>query len=433
MPSSSGSLHAESRAGERALLVTLAAIQFTHITDFMVIMPLGPQLMRVFEVAPQQFGLLVSAYSLSAALAGLLCALYIDRHDRKHALFALSCAFGVALLLCALAPSYALLLAARVCAGAFGGVVAATVYSIVGDAVPEQRRGAAMGAVSVAFPLAAVAGVPLGLYLATRYGWRAPFLMLAAAGTLALPAIARYVPSLRAHVTQAAGTAPLRRLGAVVTSRGHLRGLAFMAMLTLAGFLVIPFISPYIVANAGVSERSLAYVYFFGGLATAFTSRWAGHLADRHGKARVFAAAAWLSLIPTLLVTNLVPAPLPLVILCTASFMILSNARWVPALALVTGSVPPHQRGSFLNLSFAVQQMAAGLASFVAGLIIGRSPGGELTHYWVVGLLGAAATLAALALARGLAEAAGQRSTSHLATTTPPAVAGAPPRAGGKD
>jgi predicted MFS family arabinose efflux permease len=210
------------------------------------------------------------------------------------------------------------------------------------------------------------------------------------------------VPSLRAHVAHTASEGALHRIGAVLGKRSHLHGLAFMAVLTVAGFIIIPFISPYIVANAGVAERSLPYVYFFGGFATAFTSRWAGRLADRHGKGRVFAAAAWLSLIPTLLVTNLQPAPLALIIVCTALFMILSNARWVPALALVTGSVPPHQRGSFLNLSFAVQQMAAGLASFAAGIIIGRTPGGALTHYWMVGLLGAAATLAALALARGV-------------------------------
>ena len=135
MPTSPGAASAQAagpRYSERALLLTLAAIQVTHVLDFMILMPLGPQLMRVLWISPVQFSLLVSAYSVSAAVSGLLCALYVDRFDRKHALLGLYAGFALATLLCALAPTFPLLLAARLVAGAFGGVVGATVYSIVG-------------------------------------------------------------------------------------------------------------------------------------------------------------------------------------------------------------------------------------------------------------------------------------------------------------
>src|SRR5436190_7514725 len=97
---------------ELALLLTLAAVQFTHIVDFMIMMPLGPQFMRLFGIGPQQFGFLVSAYTFAAAVSGFIAAFWIDRFDRKHALLILYAGFIVSTALCGLAPDYALLLAA---------------------------------------------------------------------------------------------------------------------------------------------------------------------------------------------------------------------------------------------------------------------------------------------------------------------------------
>ena len=122
---------------ERALLALLAAIQVTHIMDFMVMMPLGPQLMRVFHVTPKEFGLLVSAYTFGAAASGFFAAFHIDRFDRKTALLGIYAGFAVTTLLCALAPGFWTLLAARAAAGIFGGIAGAVVYAIVSDLDPR--------------------------------------------------------------------------------------------------------------------------------------------------------------------------------------------------------------------------------------------------------------------------------------------------------
>src|SRR5687767_12636538 len=87
---------------ESWLLFILAAIQFTHIMDFVIMMPLGPQLMRVFQISPREFGFLVSAYTFSAAISGFLSAFFIDRFDRKYALLALYLGFTLGTLACAL-------------------------------------------------------------------------------------------------------------------------------------------------------------------------------------------------------------------------------------------------------------------------------------------------------------------------------------------
>ena len=403
MPTSPGAASAQAadpRYSERALLLTLAAIQVTHVLDFMILMPLGPQLMRVLGISPVQFSLLVSAYSVSAAVSGLVCALYVDRFDRKHALVGLYAGFAIATLLCALAPTFPLLLAARVVAGAFGGVVGATVYSIVGDAVPDSRRGAATGVVASAFSLSAVAGVPLGLLLANLFSWRAPFALLAFLSLLILLAARQWVPALRAHVEPGFSRRnPLQRMAGLLRGPDHLRALALMTTLLAAGFFVIPFISPYVVANVGVREQDLPWIYFFGGLATVFTSRAVGRLADRYGKRQVFIVAGLLSVAPTLALTNLPRVPLAVVLGVTTVYMVLGNGRWVCALALVTSRIQPNVRGSFLNVSFAVQQIATGLATLLAGRIIGVTAGGALTHYPLVGLIAVAAALTAVGLA----------------------------------
>ena len=91
---------------ERSLLIILAGVQFTHLMDFMVLMPLGPQFMRIWDITAVEFAVLVSTYTLSGAIASVLCALYIDRFDRKRALILLYGGFVVSNFLCAAAADF---------------------------------------------------------------------------------------------------------------------------------------------------------------------------------------------------------------------------------------------------------------------------------------------------------------------------------------
>ena len=93
------------RRRERWVLLLLTAVQFTHVLDFMILMPLGPQLMRAFGITASQFGALVSAYNFSAGAAGLLATFVLDRWDRKRALLLLYGGFALATLSCALASA----------------------------------------------------------------------------------------------------------------------------------------------------------------------------------------------------------------------------------------------------------------------------------------------------------------------------------------
>ena len=385
---------------ERSLLIILAGVQFTHLMDFMVLMPLGPQFMRIWEISASEFAVLVSSYTLSAAIASILCALYIDRFDRKRALLFLYGGFVISTLLCAAATDYGWLLAARTVSGAFGGVAGAMVFSIIGDVIPEPRRGTAMGVVMTAFPVSAVAGVPLGLALANLFDWRAPFVFIAMISTIILIGAMWMLPKVNAHVAEARSRHPFRQAAAVLSNHNHLLAMALTAVMIFGGFSVIPFISPYMVANVGLGETDLPWLYFFGGLATVFTARLWGRMSDRHGKLRMFIIISSISIIPLLLATNLPPAPLWVAVLVMVTFMIFVSGRFIPATAIITGAAQAPLRGSFLSFNSAIQQLGASAASLSAGLIIGQTASGTLTGFWISGLIAVACTFVAMWLAR---------------------------------
>jgi predicted MFS family arabinose efflux permease len=390
----------------RGVLLVLAAVQFTSIVDFMIVMPLGPQLMRTLAITPAQFGLIVSSYTFSAGVAGLLASSFVDRYGRRAAFLSLYVGFLLGTLLCGLAPGYATLLAARVVTGAFGGILGGMALTIIGDVFPDERRGAATGALMSAFAVASVVGVPFGLYLGTRYGWHAPFLMLAGLGSVVLPVGARTLPPLRGHLSpRRADAHPWATVVATFTHPNHLRAFALVVTLMFGGFAVIPYISPYLVANVGVTEIDLPWVYVAGGGLTLVTAPWIGRLADRHGKLRVYLIVAPIAAVLMIVVTNLPRVPLAVAVAMVGLLMVGNAGRMVAAMAMITASVEPRRRGGFMSANSSVQHVASGLGAFVGSRIIVKAGDGSLLHFDRVGLLAALATVISLVLAGRLRSA----------------------------
>ena len=314
-------------ARERALLWLLALTQFTIIVDFMVMMPLGPQIMKSFSIGPGAFAAAVSAYSWCAGISGLLAATYIDRFDRRKMLLVVYALFALSNLVCAMATNYHALLLSRAFAGLTGGVLGSLVLAIIADVIPPQRRGAAMGLVMTSFSLAAIAGVPIGVVLGAHYGWSSPFFELVVLSAVIWVAAWKIIPSLTAHIP--VPPVPLSRtlpeLWSLVSEPAHLRGFGLTALVMGAHMLIVPFISPMFVGNLGVVPENISLIYLAGGCAMFFTSRWVGGLSDRYGKRRVFRVAALFSLLPALAMTHLPPLPLWGLILFFPFFMVSAN------------------------------------------------------------------------------------------------------------
>jgi predicted MFS family arabinose efflux permease len=377
-----------SPARERWVLLTLAAINFTHIVDFMVLMPLGPQLTALFRISDAQFGLLVAAYTLAAGASGLLATSFIDRFDRKPLLLWLYVGFALATLACGVAPNYAALLAARIAAGLFGGVMGALVQTIVGDVVPFERRGRAMGMVMAAFSLATVAGVPASLWLAAALGWHAPFIAIAVASAGVGIAALRLLPQLGGHLAQARAASPLANLAEVLRDANHWRAFVLTMLVMSAGFSIIPYVTIYATTNLGIAIADVPLIYLVGGVATFFTARLFGVLTDRWGKVRSFRALALAATVPMLVLTHMPAAPLAAYIVVTTFFFVLVSGRMVPSMAITTSAALPHLRGTFMSLNSSVQSLAMGLASMVGGLLIHRNAAGQMTGYAACGWLG---------------------------------------------
>ncbi len=393
---------------ERAVLLTLAAVQFTSIVDFMVIMPLGPQLMRTLEITPVRFGLVVSSYTLSAGLAGVVASTLVDRFGRKASFLTLYVGFLVGTLLCGLAPSYLALLAARVVTGAFGGVLGGLAMTIVGDVFPEERRGRATGTLMSAFSLASIIGVPFGLYLGTRWGWHAPFLMLVVLGLPVLGVGSWALPPLRGHLGKQK-TDQRAKLIETYTHPNHLRAFALIVSVMFGTFMVVPFISPYLVANVGILEKDLPWLYVGGGILALVGAPLVGWWADRVGKFPVYRVIAPLSALLMLLLTNLPRAPLMVAVGLVALLIMTNSGRMVAAMAMVTGCVEPRLRGGFLSANSSVQHISSGLGAFVAGLIIREASDKQLLNYGIVGALGATSTILSIWLASRLKIAAASK------------------------
>jgi predicted MFS family arabinose efflux permease len=383
---------------EWLLLLVLAAVQFTHIIDFVLVMPLGPEFQEALGLNTNQFGWMVSAYAFSASLSGLLAAWFLDRFDRKSALLVLYAGFIGGTLLCAAAPGYGVLLLGRAVAGAFAGVMAADVLAIVGDAFPDSRRGTAMGVVMSAFSVASIVGIPAGLGLANWLGWRAPFALLGGLSVVVWLLAWAVLPSLRRHLLGALNGAG--SVGRVLTDAGHVRAYALMVALVLGTFVIHPYLSIFLVDNVGVRRVELPYVWLCGGIATLLTMTGFGWLSDRFGKLLIFRITAVVALVPTLLLTNLPAVPLAVALGATTLFMVMSAARMVPAMALITASAAPRYRGSFLSINASVQQMAAALGPLLSGLILGSAEGGTpLRGFSWVGILAACFMIGSVFLA----------------------------------
>ncbi len=376
--------HELPRSREIITLLALAAVQFTHILDFMIIMPLGAQLMRVFQITPAQFTHLVASYGLAAALSGLAGGFVLDRFDRKRALLILYTGFGLATLACGFATTHHTLLAARLAAGAFGGLSGAMVTAMIGDIIPPARRGRAMSIVMAAFPVASVLGVPAGLILAGIYGWHAPFFLLGACALLNLIIASFALPHLRTAMRQ---NNPFRQMREIVTHGIHLRAFALSTALVMAGGCIIPFLAPSLVLNLGITEADLPKAYAVGGLATLVSTPVIGMLSDRFDRLHLLGVISFIAAAVVIVLTNLGPSSLAIACLIMALFMVTMSGRFAPAMAMVTNAVEARYRGGFMSVNSALQQAASGLGNVLAGVFITTGPGGHLLGYPKLGFV----------------------------------------------
>lgn len=371
---------------QKLIIFLLAITQFTVILDFMVMSPLGDILMKSLNLKPSAFGIAVSAYAFSAGISGLLTAGFADKFDRKKLLLFFYLGFITGTVFCGLAQSYAVLVAARIITGLFGGVIGSISMAIITDLFTLQQRGRVMGFVQMGFGASQVLGVPIGLYLANAWGWESPFWMVALLSISIAALIAIKMKPVVAHLLIKTEKTAFKHLLHTVTKSNYRIGFAATALLSIGGFMMMPFGSAFAINNLGLTNGQLPILFMISGLSSLAIMPLVGKLSDKMSKFKIFTIATIWMMFMCVLYTNLGVTAFPLVILYNILMMMGVMSRMIPSSALTSAVPDMADRGAFMSINSSLQQIAGGVAAAVAGMIVTQQgKGAPLQHYNIVG------------------------------------------------
>lgn len=383
------------RSKEFGLVLILAVVQLSHILDFVLLMPLGPQLMRSMSIDVEQFSLLVSVYTLSAALSCFFASFIMDRFDRRNVLLVIYGGLILGTFGCGFVSSFAALLLARVVTGIFGGLLQAIILSVVADLIPLERRGRATGMIMGAFAVSSVAGVPAGLALANAFSWNMPFVLLGVMSLLNWGLVWAKIPSITRHIAARHSRDVVGSFAALLSSTNTLVSVLLIVSM-MAVFAMFPFVSPFLVEMVGISEHDLPQIYLAGGLASLVATPLIGVLSDKFGSRTVFVICTSLAMTGVFFFTRLEASTLAVALTLNAFVGAVGVGRMTPSMDMISRSVAGHQRGGFMTLIAAVQQLAASGASYCGGLLLGGKAG--MQNFATIGLIVAMAMLLSIGL-----------------------------------
>ena len=356
-------------------------IQFVNIVEFMMVMPMGPMFATMLDIPMNKVGLIAGAYNFSAALMGLTLAVFLDRFARKNLLIVGCTGLAIATLSAAFSTDLTSLIAARLVAGVFGGLIATASLALVTDLIPGNYRARALALIMTAFSVASIVGVPFGLELASAYGWQTPFYVLSVFSLISLVLVVRYVP-IKTLLEK-----PVRyRFRQLLQQRVFWQGYLMTASVMFSSFMFIPNIATYVVFNLDFPLENMGQLYLVGGLVSFFVLQLAGKLIDRHGVLKV--SLLGTIILCVVMIFGFIPGLLMLsAYVIYILFMSGMNFRGVTNQMVSSRIPPPQMRAGFLSMQTAVQHMSATLGAVFSSFILSVGEQGELVNFvWLVGL-----------------------------------------------
>lgn len=382
-------------------MIILGLVLFSNILESMILMPLASTIKVELSMNEKEWGIAISAYLFSAFVSGIISIFMIDRFDRKKFLLVLYAFFILGTFFCGIAQSYEFLVFARIFAGFFGGVISAVVLAMVGDLISPEHRGKATGIVMAGFSSAAALGIPLGLFLGLRWSWHMPFFFILGMSIITWFLIAAQLPTMVGHLQRISDSyKSWHIIGRVAKNRNQIRALIFTCTILFGQFAIIPYLADYVEHNIGFEKTELVWMYFCGGALTFVTNPFVGVLADKNGQLKMFLIMMLISCIPILMITSMGENPMPLVLIATSSFFVFAGGRNIPGTALVLSTAAPHERGGFMSIRSAMQQLASGIAVMLGSFIIYQDETGKYFNFEYVGYLAVGTSIASYFLLR---------------------------------
>ena len=359
----------------RLVVVLIVLVQFVNAMDFVIVMPMGPDLALGLNFKTEYISWVTSAYTLSAAVVAMISSLYLDKFDRKTVLALSLIGMLVSTVFGGLCTNLNEMLAVRVLAGAFGGIAISIGLSIVADVVPEEQRGKALSMVMAGFPLSAILGIPLALYISEQLSWEWAFYLLSGFIGLVLIAVLIKLPSMTEHRLKEQG---LFKYSELIRRPEMGVGVLLVGLSAFPAFLIVPHVSTIIQYNFNFPREYLTYLYLLTGIVNLTFVILTGKLADKLPATLIaFVLVAIFSVnLGAWLILNV---ELP-VMAYHLIFFVTFTALMIPIGALTSKIPLPHQRAGFSALQSFIQHMGTGAGSMVSFMMVTSNEDGSLNQ-----------------------------------------------------
>ncbi len=347
--------------------------------------------MKSLDITTSQFALLVSSYSFTAAPGSLFSGIIIDKFERKKYILIMLILFIVLTFACSIVTSFEMLLIMRIGNGAIGGILSASILTILADVVPDKRRGKATSTVIAAFSIASIAGMPLGLLIASSYGYKTTFLFISIIAILTLVLAVLILPTIFRQDVKSSQL--LYRYFSILKNRKYLFAYFLPALASFASYFMIPFLSTFIIKNLGFSEKDLSLMFFFAGFCTITSMKVVGYLCDKYRIDFVYLVIGLVSFIPLLWLTHLETISLIGMILSVCFFQMFIAGRFVPCITMVTKVPSSEDRGAFLSIMHSIRSFTSGGAAFLSGFVVKETLNGSIIGFEKTGYVSIFITL----------------------------------------
>lgn len=338
------------------------------VTEF-VIMGLLLDVGTDLGVSVATAGLLISGYALGVVVGAPVLTVLTTRLPRKTVLIGLMAIFTLGNAACALAPTYGLLMAARVLTalahGTFFGVGAVVATGLVA----KDKKASAIAIMFTGLTVANILGVPLGAWIGQQFGWRATFWAVALVGVIAVAIIAALVPNEGKPTEEADWRADLKAILRVPVLLGFLT-----TVFGFAGvFAVFTYVAPMLTRISGFSPATVPPILLLFGGGMFAGNLVGGRLADRNLLRAVFATLAALGVVLVLMTPGLYSQPAAIILI-----VLLGAAGFATAAPLQMWVLSKAQgAGQSLASSFNIAAFNLGnaIGAWAGGMVIDHGPG----------------------------------------------------------
>ena len=350
------------------VVFTLWLLVFSSASQTMILSPILPMIGDQLNIADSVLGTLVSVYSIMVGAFAILAGPVSDKIGRRRILILGTAAMTVALTLHGFVTGYLSFIVVRIFAGSAGGILSGAAVSYIGDYFPYEQRGWATGWVMSGAAFGQIFGIPLGILMASRWGFRSPFFLFAATMAATVLLLALRVP--QPNVRRSAHPLSVRKAASDYIEMLRRPEIAWAAMAFFMMFLGVSifviYLPTWLERDLGMSGDQIAVMFLIGGIANVLTGPQVGKLSDRIGrKGIILLGCVGLSMLMLSTVHIVTSARSAYVFFFF--FMILVAMRISPFSALLTALVSDERRGSLMSLTVALGQVGFALGGAVAG------------------------------------------------------------------